>query len=108
MAQKTILNSKVRSEVKQFERSLKNIGIKIVGIYVFGSHAKGRANSKSDIDVAVISPNFGNDRQGERVGLMSLSQKIDTAIEPHPFSPEDFSDRYYPLSQEVKKTGIKV
>jgi len=39
---------------------------------------------------------------------MTLSQKIDTAIEPHPFSPEDLNDVYYPLSQEIKKTGIKI
>lgn len=108
MADQAILNSKIYSEIKEFERSLKKAGIKIIGIYVFGSYAKGNARPKSDIDVAVVSPNFGNDRQGERVNLMSLSQKIDTAIEPHPFSPQDFDDRYYPLSQEIKKTGIKV
>ena len=108
MLKKTILSPKVRSEVKEFEKSLNRSGIKVVAVYVFGSYAKGKANPKSDIDVAVISHAFGRDRQGERVGLMSLSQKIDTAIEPHPFSPEDFDDRYYPLSQEVKKTGIKI
>ncbi len=108
MAYQAALNPKIYLEVKKFEKSIANAGIKIVGVYVFGSYAKGKAQPKSDIDVAVISPNFGRDRQGERVGLMLLSEKIDTAIEPHPFSPEDFDDRYYPLSQEIKKTGIKV
>jgi len=108
MAGKTNLNPKIYSEMKEFERSLKQSGIKVVAVYVFGSHAKGKAKPHSDIDVAVVASDFGRDRQSERVGLMTLSQKIDTAIEPHPFSPEDLNDVYYPLSQEIKKTGIKI
>lgn len=108
MAWKTTLNSKIHSEIKEFERSIQRAGIKITGVYVFGSYAKGNVRPQSDIDVAVISPDFGRDRQGERVNLMSISQKINTAIEPHPFSPEDFNDLYYPLSREIKKTGIKI
>jgi len=37
-----------------------------------------------------------------------LGDKIDSAIEPHSFSPEEFKDKYYLLAQEVSKTGIKV
>lgn len=91
-----------------FRHLLEQNGLGIMELYVFGSHAKGKANRSSDIDVAVISPDFGDDRQGERVRLMSLSQQIDLAIEPHPFSMEDFNDPYYPLAREIQKTGIKV
>ena len=91
-----------------FQRLLEKNGFGVKALYVFGSYAKGTANRSSDIDLAVVSPDFGDDRQGERVKLMSLSQQIDLAIEPHPFSTEDFNDPYYPLAREIKKTGIKV
>lgn len=108
MVKNTTLNPRVFSEIKEFEKSLKRSGFNVLAVYVFGSYAKGKANRNSDVDVAIISHSFGKDRQGERVKLMSLSQKINTAIEPHPFSPDDFDDPYYTLAQEVKKTGVKI
>jgi len=91
-----------------FRNLLEQSGIESIEIYIFGSHAKGKANGSSDIDVAVVSSDFGDDRQGERVKLMSLSQQINLAMEPHPFSTADFDDPYYPLAREIKRTGIKV
>ncbi len=108
MDQRTGLNNKIYSLAKNFRRLLADNGFGITAFYVFGSYAKGKANNSSDIDIAVVSPDFSDDRQGERVKLMSLSQQIDLAIEPHPFLPKDFNDPYYPLACEIKKSGIKI
>ncbi len=108
MAQKSTLDKKILQKIKAYRSLIEKTGTKVQEIYVFGSQAKGRAKSWSDIDVGIISPSFGNDRQEERVSLMILSNKIDPAIEPHPFSPKDFNDRFYPLAQEIKRYGIKI
>jgi len=108
MDKRTTLSPKIYKEVAVFRQLLAKHGLGVEALYVFGSYARGKENQSSDIDIAVISPDFSNDRQGERVRLMSLSQQIDLAIEPHPFLLTDFNDPYYPLAREVKKTGIKV
>ncbi|MEK9156190.1 MAG: nucleotidyltransferase domain-containing protein [Patescibacteria group bacterium] len=108
MAQRANISPKIYQQAKKYEEILKKNGIQITSMYVFGSWVKGTAHAWSDIDIAVVSPNFSEDRQAERVRLMYLSEKVDNAIEPHPFRPEDFDDFYYPLANEVKKTGVRL
>jgi predicted nucleotidyltransferase len=89
---------------KKFITYLQNQGIKIDSAYLFGSFAKGTEHKWSDIDVAVISSDFSDDRFEEGVRLMILSHDIDNRIEPVPFNPETFIDEN-PLAWEIKKTG---
>jgi uncharacterized protein len=89
---------------KKFIAYLQNQGIKIDSAYLFGSFAKGTEHKWSDIDIAVISSDFSDDRFEEGVRLMILSHDIDNRIEPVPFNPETFIDEN-PLVWEIKKTG---
>ena len=89
---------------KKFITYLQNQGIKIDSAYLFGSFAKGTEHKWSDIDVAVISSDFSDNRFEEGVRLMILSHDIDSRIEPVPFRPERFIDED-PLAWEIKKTG---
>lgn len=82
--------------------------IPVVKAYLFGSRAKGQASKWSDLDLCVISPIFGHDRPSERVKLMNLRQGISDLIEPHPYSPADFENKFDPLAREIKRTGIIV
>jgi len=59
--------------------------------YLFGSHAKGTSNQWSDIDLAIVSPDFSEDLYEERLVLMRLAAEIDDRIEPKPFRPEMFT-----------------
>ena len=93
---------------KDLSTLLQTHNIPLTGLYLFGSYAKGTNHKWSDIDIGVISPYFGKDRMQERKNLMKHSEQITVFIEPHPFSPSDFDDRYNLLAQEVKKTGIKI
>ena len=88
----------------KFLKKLGEQGIKIESAYLFGSYAKGTEHEWCDIDIAVISSDFADNRFDERVNLMKLSCDIDTRIEPVPFRPERFSDND-PLAYEIKKTG---
>lgn len=108
MATKTNINPKIYKTAVRYKDVLERAGISISGLYIFGSQVKGTAKKWSDIDIGVVSPDFTGNRFDEGVKLMDYSHKIDDFIEPHPFTPEDFEDKYYTLAQEVKRTGVKI
>lgn len=80
---------------------------KIEAIILFGSYAKGTQNEDSDIDIAIISSDF-KDVFDNMADLIGYTWKIDTRIEPHPISKEDYEKIATPFVQEVIETGIKV
>jgi len=93
---------------RQYAIHIKKAGIPVEKVYVFGSQITGKAQSGSDIDICVVSSIFGKDRLKERVMLMNLQEDINDDIEPHPFSPEDFSNPFDPLASQIKKYGLLV
>ncbi len=93
--------------VKRYVAVLEKNGIKIREAIVFGSFAKGTAKEWSDIDVALVSPDFTGDRFEDRRKIVPLRRKIDNRIEPLPFRPEDFYDGGM-LIEEIKRTGTRI
>jgi predicted nucleotidyltransferase len=80
----------------------------IESAYLFGSYAKGKSTDDSDIDLALIFTNLDDSRRFDiQVQLMLLAAKIDSRIEPHPISHEDFNSGN-PFVIEIKKTGIEI
>jgi len=63
----------------------------------------------SDIDVAVISKNFGKDRVEEGMILFRIAGKIDPRIEPIPISSESYeNDTWIPLIYEIRQKGFEI
>lgn len=79
----------------------------VLKAYLYGSYAKGVAGKWSDIDLAIVSPDFSEDLFEERLRLMKLALKVDDRIEPSPFRPEDF-DINNPLVHEINSYGIEI
>lgn len=77
-------------------------------VYVFGSFARGNSTQDSDIDLAIIFSDLDDSKRFDvQVQLMLLASQIDTRIEPHPISHNDFySDN--PFVAEIKKTGFEI
>lgn len=75
--------------------------------FIYGSYAKGNPNKWSDIDIAIISPDFSDDLFDERVALMKLALRVDDRLEPSPFRPEDFH-MDNPLVNEISTSGIEI
>jgi len=94
--------------INVYEKVLREQGIRVDQIVLFGSYAKGDANEWSDIDIAVISPDFGDDYCADRVRLMKLARKASNIIEPHPLHPDDLNDRWSTLSAEIRSHGVQV
>jgi predicted nucleotidyltransferase len=74
-------------------------------IILFGSCAKGTFHPKSDIDIAVISSSFNNDIAENCGKLGSIIYDVNTTIETHPFSIDDWNYST-PFIYEIKKTGV--
>ncbi|MEA4923756.1 MAG: nucleotidyltransferase domain-containing protein [Syntrophomonadaceae bacterium] len=74
----------------------------VEAIYLFGSHINGNPMQDSDIDIAVISEDFGKDIVEETLKLMRIRRKVDTRIEPHPLRTDN------PFVKDVIASGLKV
>ena len=103
---KRTIDSKIRESIKKYIEKISQY-YKIEAIILFGSYAKGTENEDSDIDIAIISSDF-NDIIEDGAKLIGLTWKIDTRIEPHPITTEDYKNISNPFVREVVDTGIKV
>jgi predicted nucleotidyltransferase len=78
--------------VKEFLHELKDANFRIEKAFLFGSHARGNPGKWSDIDVALVSPDFSGMPFYDNKKLTPFILKVDTRIELHPFRPEDFTE----------------
>lgn len=65
-------------------------------------------DKESDIDLCVVSPNFGDDPVAELQFLLKQTCKVDTRIEPIPVSPREYREAISPLIHEIKKYGRQI
>jgi len=75
--------------IKEFVAVLRENGISVRDIYLFGSYATGRFTEESDIDLAVFLDQEEIDSFQEDLKLMRLRRKVDLRIEPHSFARTD-------------------
>ena len=103
---KRTIDSRIMESIKRYIEKISQY-YKIEAIILFGSYAKGTENEDSDIDIAIISSDF-SDIIEDGAKLIGLTWKIDTRIEPHPITTEDYKKVSNPFVREVVDTGIKV
>jgi uncharacterized protein len=90
-----------------YVEALKNHGIEVKEVILFGSCVRGRNKEESDIDVAIVSDAFSGDRFEDRRRIVPLRRGIDNRIEPIPLTPEAFASGGN-LVDEIKKTGVRI
>ena len=103
---KRTIDSRIMDSIQKYIEKISQY-YKIEAIILFGSYAKGTENEDSDIDIAIISSDF-SDIIEDGAKLIGLTWKIDTRIEPHPITTEDYQKVSNPFVREVVDTGIKV
>ena len=108
MAKQTRLNKSKRSKIDKFAQMIEQQGIKVSKVILFGSYAKGKTHADSDIDIAVVSTQFGQDTAEEMMMLRKIALKVDSHIEPVPLCPDDLDDNFSTLAQEIKRYGIDI
>jgi predicted nucleotidyltransferase len=103
-----MVTEEIRGIIKKFGKQLKANHLEFDALVLFGSHARGNPDRYSDLDIAVISSQFGKNRLEDRIKLMKISARIDTRIEPHPVSLKDWEEGWKELVFEIQRTGIKI
>jgi predicted nucleotidyltransferase len=92
--------------VKQFAVELKNGGINIKRIILYGSYAKGLQKQHSDIDVAIVADEF------KGVGFIDLNLFLSTMRKYYTIQPKTYSTSYFaqgdPFIDTIKKEGIDI
>lgn len=100
--------SEVKKIIQDYKNKLRENGLQFQAVYLFGSHAHGKSDKWSDIDVAVVLKNtkgnyWKNWSAYSRVGLA-----VDNRLETHIFNINDFQNISDPMVHEIRKTGVKV
>ena len=104
-----MVSSEIRDITLRFVNALTAKGIRVEKAILYGSHASGKIHPASDLDVAIVSPDFGKDRYEERKILLQAAWRIDPRIEPIPLSSESYNnDTWIPLIYEIRQKGIEV
>ena len=101
------IDARVLTKVRLYLEKLRKNGITISKAYIFGSYVTGQTDRWSDIDIAIVSPQLGEDRFEERVKLTQLAISVDDRLEPLPFNPETFIDED-PLVKKITNEGLAV
>jgi len=96
----------VMASVQQFLAIVRQ-RLRVEAAYLYGSQVVGAARPWSDIDVAVISPDFSDNLFEDRVALMRWAAAIDDRLEPQPFTPERFGPND-PLANEIVHKGVRL
>ena len=97
---KRTIDSRIMESIKKYIEKISQY-YKIEAIILFGSYAKGTENEYSDIDIAIISSDF-SDIIEDGAKLIGLTWKIDTRIEPHPITTEDYQEVSNPFENYSK------
>lgn len=97
----------IKQKVHAYINVLKENGIGIWRIYLYGSSALGAATPYSDIDVAVFLDKDEIHGFDDDALLMKLRRKVDLDLEPHAFAKSDF-DHSNPFIREIINTGKRI
>ena len=104
-----MVTEEIRGIISRFVAALATNGIRVDKTLVYGSVATNRDTADSDLDVAVISPDFGRDRYREGTILNKVAWRIDLRLHPVPISSDSFqNETWIPLVDEIRKHGLEV
>ena len=104
-----MVDQKIRGKIDLFLRSLIVKGIKVEKTILYGSYASGLSHEDSDVDLAVISSDFGRNKFEEGKLLLKIAWRIDPRLNPIPVSKEAFEkETWIPLIHEIKQKGVEL
>jgi predicted nucleotidyltransferase len=104
-----MVNPEITSIILRFVDVLNSKGIRVEKAVLYGSYASGNVHTGSDLDLAIISPDFGKNRFEEGKMLLQIAWRIDPRLEPIPISSDSYEkDTWVPLIYEIKEKGIEL
>lgn len=103
--------SKAVAAVRYFEEQLKAKNVSISKIILFGSQARGNASAESDVDIVLISKDFGKKDIYKRLEMIKEAEIATIKKFMIPFdiimmTPEEFKSGSSLVSQFAKKGKV--
>ena len=93
--------------VKNYAREIRDSGLNLQKVILYGSFAKGTQHEWSDIDVALVADEFKglptDHRYFSRIGIKQPYIRIETNT-----YPTKYFKKGDPFIDEIKKTGIEI
>lgn len=100
--------SEIMNLIENYIKLLQEDNIIIEKVILFGSYAKGTYRTDSDIDLAIISPNFKQEDCIKNMALLLCKANILKAdIQTIPFSVEEYNEPKG-IMEEILNTGIEL
>lgn len=100
--------SEIIDLIEKFIKLLKEENIVVEKVILFGSYAKGSYRVDSDIDLAIISPNFKEEDCIENMTLLLCkANELKADIQTIPFSVEEYNNPKG-IMEEILNTGIEL
>lgn len=101
--------NEVKKQVKKYADVLSQYNVQFEHLYLFGSFVTGKQTRDSDIDILVVTKRFPRNSYNEyKKQLWRLTRFVDTRIEPHACTVEDFKKGETLPAIEAKRYGIKI
>jgi len=103
----------VKEAAKEFVKILEAKKIKVSRLILYGSYARGNPRDFSDIDLAIVSPNFRGKNRFEIQELIAVAVSgrtgLTMAIEPIGYAPKEYAcARMETFLGEIKRTGKRI
>jgi len=102
------MNNKTQTIIEKVRKSLKESGIALKGIYLFGSHSKNLQTKDSDYDIAVILETSVNQivKDEVRSVIYDIMLRYDVVIDSHIYSEPDINNAATPFRESIRTEGI--
>ncbi len=104
--------ARIESILKELKSKLTEIyGDELVGLVLYGSYARGKASSDSDIDIFVLLKRVKNpfkERQKFAHIIWELSLENDIVISALPVEYEQFQNGYLPIFSVAREEGVMI
>lgn len=103
MVEKRVRN--LKKVLKSFRQELEK-KIRVKKMILFGSYARGTPRDYSDIDVAVVSPDFKERGMDDYTLLDRAAREVTPLIEAFPYTPKDIRNHVRgDFLDHILKTG---
>lgn len=100
----------VKDVIKEYKKSLKNLGVNVKRVILYGSFAKGSQREDSDIDLIVISDDFEKMDLRKRLEVLGIAAvRIMKPIEARGYTSRELKTATQPsFLNEILKVGVAV
>ena len=98
--------SNIATYIKNYLYFCNTLGVRFDRVLLFGSYARNQQHQESDIDLALVSPQFTGKPLDVRLKIAIANIRF-FDIEPHLYTPDEFKNGDA-FIEEIKRTGVDI